>query len=105
MFLEERFGEKFLQWSQKTPAFIPKLRNWQKPALPFSLRTVLRREYSSFFAIIVSFTVLEILGDRIVQGRWTFDSVWMVIFGVSLLIYLIIRILKKRTNLLQVKGR
>ncbi len=104
-FLEERFGETFLQWAQKTPAFIPKLKNWRKSALHFSLRTVLRREYSSFFAIIVSFTVLEILGDRIAQGRWTFDSVWMVIFSVSLLIYLIIRILKKRTNLLKVNGR
>jgi len=104
-FLREKFGEEYLEWANKTPAFIPRLGNWLPPALPFSLRTVLRREYSGLFAIVAVYTFLEFLGDLLEEGRISIDRDWLWFFISGMAIYLLLRTLKKRTKLLHVEGR
>ncbi len=74
MFVEEdfllgRFGTEFEEWARRTPAFIPSFRRHTPPTLPFSLRKVLRREYSGLLAIVVSFVVLELLGSFVARDR------------------------------------
>ena len=61
-FLRQQFGAEFEAWAARTPAFFPSFRNWRPPALPFSFRNVLKREHAGFFALVVVFTVLEVLG-------------------------------------------
>lgn len=104
-FLEEKFGEQFAAWAEKTPVFFPRWRSWVKPEMPFSLKTVLRREYSGFFAIIASFTFLELLRVRALSGRWELEGAWLLLFAAGLVIYLSLRYLKKRTTWLHVEGR
>ncbi len=102
--LYEKFGDTFVEWTYRTPPLFPKFRNWQKAALPFSLKTVLKREYSTFFAIITAFTCLEVGGDLFYSGRLQFDPVWVSMFLTGLCLYVILRTLKKR-GLLDVEGR
>jgi protein-S-isoprenylcysteine O-methyltransferase Ste14 len=45
-FLRKKFGEEYEKWANKTPAFFPRLKNWVPNVLPFSIRNVLKREYS-----------------------------------------------------------
>jgi protein-S-isoprenylcysteine O-methyltransferase Ste14 len=104
-FLEQKFGDAFREWARQTPAFVPNLRGWQAPSLSFSFRTAIRREYSGFFAIIASFTVLDILSEFYLHGRIVLDPMWLKIFAVGLIIYLTLRYLKKRTRILHVEGR
>jgi protein-S-isoprenylcysteine O-methyltransferase Ste14 len=104
-FLREKFGAEFSEWAERTPAFFPNIKKWQSLTMTFSLRTVLRKEYSSFFAIMVSFTVLKILGELFIHGRLGLDRLWLVLFGISLIIYLVLRMLKKWTTVLNVEGR
>jgi len=104
-FLEVKFGDQFLEWAQKTPAFIPSWKNYQPAILPFSIKAALGKEYSTYFAIIISFTVLEMVSDLFAEGRVEFDPVWIGIFTISLVIYVTVRILKKYTTLLHVAGR
>lgn len=104
-FLQEQFGESFSVWADKTPAFIPRFRNWTKPDLPFSLRNAIKREYTSFFAIIVTFTVLELVAAISLHGKLVIEWMWIIIFSIGLAIYLTIRILNKYTTLLNVEGR
>ncbi len=104
-FLRERFRGAFTEWTAGTPAIIPRFRNWRPPALPFSWKSALRREYSSWFATITSFTVLAILRDSLQNGRLILDQNWLVIFGVTLAIYLGIRTLKKKTQILSTVDR
>ncbi|MDP3181958.1 MAG: isoprenylcysteine carboxylmethyltransferase family protein [Desulfobaccales bacterium] len=104
-FLQEQFGESFSVWADKTPAFIPRFRNWTKPDLPFSLRNAIKREYTAFFAIIVTFTVLALVAETSLHGKLGIDRFWIIIFGIGLAIYLTIRILNKYTTLLNVEGR
>ena len=73
--------------------------------LSFSLRNVLKREHSGFLGVIVAFTVLEFVGDYIEKGFFVFDPVWTAIFICGLLVYIILRTLKKKTRLLHVEGR
>jgi protein-S-isoprenylcysteine O-methyltransferase Ste14 len=104
-FLRRKFGDAFLQWTGKTPAFIPKFRNWQPWSLPFSLKNVLQREYTGLFVITTSFTILEILGDLLVEGELEIDLPWVIMFIVGLTIYSTLRTLKKKTRILYVEGR
>lgn len=101
MFAEERFlratfGEAFAEWANRTPAFWPRFRNWQPPALPFSWRMALRREYSGLFAIIASLTFLEVVGTGIVEHRFELEPFWAVLFFLGLASYLALRTLKKK---------
>lgn len=99
-FLRDKFGSTFLDWASATPAIIPNLKHWRPPALPFSWKSALKREYSSFFAAIASFTGLTVLKESLQSGRIIFDRTWLKIFITGLVIYLTIRFLKKKTKLL-----
>jgi protein-S-isoprenylcysteine O-methyltransferase Ste14 len=103
-FLRSKFGRLYLEWTEKTPVFLPELCRWRKPNLSFSLRTALKGEYSGFFAIIATFTFLEVMGDYFAAGVWEFDTMWQIIFFSGLFIYISLRIMKK-SNLFDVKGR
>ena len=104
-FLRSKFGDIFLEWSEKTPAFLPGFRNWRSPELSFSFRNVLKREYPGFFGIIATFVLLEIVETRIVEGRFGLAPIWIVIFAVGLVVYITLRTLKKMTKALNVEGR
>lgn len=94
-FLVEKFGTAYTEWARKTPMFVPRFKLWRKPELPFSWKSVMAREYPGFFAIIASFTAIEIFGDRFYEGKWEFDPMWVVIFCAGLLVFVVLRTLKK----------
>jgi protein-S-isoprenylcysteine O-methyltransferase Ste14 len=94
-FLREKFGKSYLDWAERTPAFIPDIRKWCSPDASFSFRKAIINEYKSLFAVIVSFTVLEVIGDIFVERKFGIDGMWLTIFITGLTIYVIIRFLKK----------
>lgn len=104
-FLDAKFGEEFRNWATTTPTFIPRLRNWRPPSLPFSWKNVLKREYSGLLGIVVAFTLFEVLGDGLAEGEWQFGPGWIVWFGAGLFAYLVLLVLKRKTALLTVAGR
>jgi protein-S-isoprenylcysteine O-methyltransferase Ste14 len=104
-FLREKFGDEYLNWAKTTPVFIPRFGVYKKPAMPFSLKNVLRREYNGFFAVIVIMAILDIIGGYFYEGKMEFDVGWIVALGVSFAIWMTLRTLKKRTNLFKVDGR
>jgi protein-S-isoprenylcysteine O-methyltransferase Ste14 len=103
-FLRERFGQSFVEWAEKTPVFFPRFKNWQKSALPFSLKTVLKREYSAFFLVIALFTSLEVIGDFYYKGKWQISWFYALLFFFGLVVYITLRTLKKK-GILDVEGR
>lgn len=99
-FLKQKFGDQFLTWAEKTPLFIPNFSLWQAPEMQFSVKSALKREYASFFAMIAIFTGIKVLGSLWVEKTFRLDTMWTVIFLGSLGFYLIVRFLKKKTHLL-----
>jgi protein-S-isoprenylcysteine O-methyltransferase Ste14 len=104
-FLKRKFGDKFVEWAARTPAFVPRLRGWRPPPLGFSLRTVLKREHSTLFVVVLTFAGIEEVGSVISTGRLENDLMWIMIFGIGLAQYAVLRSLKKDTRLLNVQGR
>jgi protein-S-isoprenylcysteine O-methyltransferase Ste14 len=104
-FLRGKFGEGFLAWSERTPAFWPRFRNWRQPALTFSFKNILNREYTAFFLIIASFTLLDLAGDVFTGGKLRIDVIWLTLFIIGLTLYLVLRTLRTKTRILHVEGR
>ena len=104
-FLKRKFGENFITGAQKTPMVVPNLKNWRKPDLPFSFKTVLRREFHTYFAIVATYFFIEIAGDLLTEKHFFVRNSWLIFFLVSMAIYFTLLILKKKTHVLDVVDR
>jgi len=104
-FLSRRFGERFYVWASQTRAFLPAFVNWVPARLPFSVRHALEREYRGIFALMSLFTVIEHLADWSVRDRFVLEWPWVLAWSLSLVFFLVVRVLSKRTCLLVVEGR
>lgn len=104
-FLRKKFGEEYLRWAEKTPLVIPRFSNWKDPALPFSFKTVLRREFSTFFSIVASYFFLELAGNVLTGKKPLIHASWVIFFLAGFVIYWTFYILKKKTKALNVSGR
>ncbi len=104
-FLERKFGEIYLNWSKSAPAFIPSLLNFKRSAIPFSIITVLRREYSSVLASIIGFLFIEGFRNYFIAQVWIISDFSFQILIIVLILVFILRTLKHYTNVLNEKGR
>ena len=104
-FLERKFGENYLAWSQKVPAFIPDFRAWLKGDIPFSWVSILRREYSGVLATVFSFTFIDHLRHYFQTGEFDPFRTSTYVLGITLVVTLILRTLKHSTRILNEEGR
>ena len=104
-FLEKKFGQSYLEWSKKVPAFWPKFSLYKKNIIPFSLKSVLRREYSGFLATVVSFVFIDYLRFYFTTGQLSELRTSFYILVAAIIITLILRTLKHNTHLLDEEGR
>ena len=104
-FLHSKFGDAYSDWAEKTPAVLPNVFRWKKAKLSFSLRNVLKREYTGFFLIAVLFCAVVLAEHIAVEQRLVFDPIWGAMFFFATAVYLTLRTLKKHTGVLDVQGR
>lgn len=104
-YLRSKFGSEFTEWANQTPAFLPRFRNWKRPDFPFCIRTVLRREYGGILAIIACLFFLEAIGHLLNGAKPVVDPLWIALLIAGALIWVVLRILGKMTNVLSVSDR
>ncbi|HNR99306.1 MAG TPA: isoprenylcysteine carboxylmethyltransferase family protein [Planctomycetota bacterium] len=104
-FLREKFGAAYIEYTKKTPAFLPRLRGWRPPALPFSFRTVLKREYQTAFGAAMIFCCLDVAGDSVQARALVIDVPCIAALCASVMAYGVLRFLRKNTRVLHVAGR
>jgi len=104
-FLRKKFGDIYLDWANKTPAFFPKFSLYKKADLQFSVKNVLKREYNGFFGLVFTMTVFRMVGFAITRKQVFLDIPWCIVFFTALIIFLSLKILKRFTNILNVEGR
>lgn len=112
-FLRTRFPGVYDAWAARTPAVWalavvdgkgPR-RRWRRSALPFSWRAALRREYSGLFGMTAAFVAVELVASYAVGGRLTLGRGWALLFVAGLVVYGVLRALKRHTRVLHVHGR
>ena len=104
MFLHRKFGLAFDEWAKATPAFWPRLSRWRRPDLPFSIRNVLRREYTGLAVVILGHSGMEFAEHEFVK-QYPWETFWSMLASAGIIAYLVLRLLKRRTTLLDVPGR
>lgn len=103
-FLRKKFGEEFEVWAARTPAVVPAFGLWAPSDLAFSWKTVLARENSTWLATVVTFFLLEVIGDYFAGERPYADLGWIVFLCGAATVYTVLRWMKKH-SLLSVEGR
>jgi len=99
-FLEKQFGQTFTDWSMKVPAFVPAFSLFEKGDMRFSFKSVLRREYSGFFAMALCFMLVDLLRYYVIHH--TIDWLRISVFAAAffLIVMLLLRTLKHHSRLL-----
>ncbi|MDZ7316786.1 MAG: isoprenylcysteine carboxylmethyltransferase family protein [candidate division KSB1 bacterium] len=104
-FLRGKFGRQFTEWASHTRSFFPTFSQWRKPELSFSLRKAIRNEYQSAYSLVVSFSLVNLMIDSYINRRLTLGKFWRTLLIVGGILFLVLRTIKKKTNLLKQEGR
>ncbi len=104
-FLERKFREEYVTWANGLPAFLPNLKLYKPSIIPFSFKTVLRREYSGVLASVVGFVFVEVLRGYFSVGEWFISNGFLFGLVAAVFLALLLRTLKHHTGLLAEEGR
>jgi len=104
-FLERKFGDSYMNWANRTSGFLPEFSSYVSNVVPFSFRSVLRREYSGILATVVGFAFIDDLRRYFETKEFILYTPWHYAVMVSLVLVIILRSLKHYTSVLQEEGR
>jgi protein-S-isoprenylcysteine O-methyltransferase Ste14 len=93
-FLEKKFGGEYTAWSLTVPAFIPSLSKYKKSHLPFSFKSIMRREYSGVLATVFGFTFIDLLRLYFTANIMEWNRISVFALAAALLIAILLRSLK-----------
>lgn len=104
-FLERKFGKDYLDWAAKLPAFWPRFSNFQKSVIPFSLKSVLRREYSGVLATVIGFAFMELVRNYFAGEQILLSECFIYALLATAVLSVCLRSLKRYTKVLAEEGR
>lgn len=104
-FLRNKFGEAYDKYSEKVRSVLPRLRGFVKPSIPFSVKSVLKREYNSFINIFLIFILLDLFRNYFLSERIYLTPMWIYTAIPAGIIWIAIRLVYKRTSLLKEDDR
>ncbi len=95
-FLERKYGEEYLNWSNGVPAFIPDFGKFQKSNVPFSIKSVMRREYSGVLAMAVGYFYVDNLRNFVDNQVFDPFRISTYVLVASIVLVLVLRTMKHR---------
>jgi protein-S-isoprenylcysteine O-methyltransferase Ste14 len=104
-FLQNKFGKDYINWASTKPAFIPRFSNYVKSQVPFSFKSVLRREYSGVLATVIGFVFVEIVRNYFTRDCLYISNDFLIVLLVAFVVSIVLRTIKKTTTFLQEEGR
>jgi protein-S-isoprenylcysteine O-methyltransferase Ste14 len=100
-FLISKYGDEYLNWSKRVPAFIPKLGNWEKSINSFSWIKVIRQEKTGILNLFLTIIMVKIIGELVVNHQLLSDVKYWIAFGAVLVYYVVVKTIQKTTSLLK----
>jgi len=104
-FLEKKFGQAYLDWSLKAPAFFPAFTKYRKSNMILSLKSILRREYSGVLATVFAFWFIDNLRYYFETETFDYTRTSTIVLAATIVVVFILRSLKHYTKVLNEKGR
>lgn len=104
-FLRQKYGRQYLDWSEQTPPFLPAFSKFRKPDLSFSFRNVLKRESHAFVNTVLSFVFIDFAKNYFLRNEYQISHFWQYLLAASVVMFLILRLIIKKTRWLHVEGR
>ena len=104
-FLERKFGDEYMIWASSLPPFLPNLKLFKPSLIPFSVKTVLRREYSGVLATLIGFVFVDVIRHYFSFSEWFISPFFMYMLLIVSITALLLRTLKHYTSLLSEDGR
>jgi len=105
-FLERKFGQTYIDWSLKIPAFIPSFKSYENSEMDFSLKAVLRREYSGVLATLIAFNFIIFIRQYFYPGSFNFSQDLLIKINIPIVLTVAtLKLLKKFTNVLSDSNR
>jgi protein-S-isoprenylcysteine O-methyltransferase Ste14 len=105
VFLTEKFGAIYIDWANRTPAFLMRIRGFVRPSMPFCARSVIRREQASVLGAVVALYLIELGMNKLGPAPEDMDAGWNWALGLTFICFVAAQIAKKHTQLLAVDGR
>ncbi|MDR6301505.1 methyltransferase family protein [Mesonia maritima] len=103
-FLRRKFGNHYAKWAENVPAFVPNFRNFRKSNLPFSWKKVLKKEKNGLFALFLIFFIFDFSGE-LIENETDYNYFLIAMCLLTGISYIILKIIKKKTTLLNEKNR
>jgi protein-S-isoprenylcysteine O-methyltransferase Ste14 len=100
-FLRKKFDLSYIVWATYTPAFIPNFRLYKPPVRKFSFKKVIRQEKTGLLLTFLIFFLFDAI-KSVVSNKKLFIKLdfWFYAFIVALAAYVIIKLLQKKTKLM-----
>lgn len=100
-FLIEKYGAKYTDWAQQTPAFFPRFKRWKKPDHPFRWGKSIRQEKTGILNLFLVIFIFLMIESYVQFGElFKMEFYWIIALAASILWYIIIKILQKTTTFL-----
>ena len=103
-FLRRKFGNIYTDWAKNVPAFFPSFKNFKSPSLPLSMKKVLKKEKNGLAAVFLIFSAFDIIGE-VIKKETNYNYYLIIATVLIFILYLVLKFLKRRTNLLDETGR
>ena len=95
-FLRNKFGKDYLNWTQDTPAFIPRFTKFKRPVEKFKIRKVIKQEKTGFLLVFLLYFLFYEIGLSMVLNKISISfNFWFYSMLVSLLAYVLIKFFEK----------
>jgi protein-S-isoprenylcysteine O-methyltransferase Ste14 len=94
-YLKQKYGDSFNDYCKTINRVIPTFNSYQKPALPFDGRKVFFKENDSVFNMLMVFVIILAFREKSIVNAVPHSTHLIVAAAVLVIIYIIIKVLKK----------
>lgn len=103
-YLMRKFGDAYMIWASRTPAFFPRFFGYRSAGMKFSWKKVLKKEKNGLAATFLVFLFFDACRNMVFENA-IYSRLWVWGALATAVLYAVLKILKKRTGLLDEEGR
>ena len=97
-YLEKTYGDEYKKYKNSVYSIAPRFGNYIKPENRFNRLKVIFKENDSVFNALVIFGLIILYKGYILSGRIVYGKSYAMYFGILIIFYILIKLLKKKIS-------